>query len=303
VKTPRTVEIDHRHDPRDLVHQIMRMARTRRRALSDLFDDELDQRSTAETLEACGGALATVGLALVDVVNRDSDSYYLAIVPAADLRRLGARVEHFTGAKLARLRDRRRRAAAQRTAKNPWRELVVHSTRRSAEGALARHPIERIRAAAAWAPARDRPLVELTLALHDGDPVKIARTTRDPTRCLQALRYLSVKLAARLHAVAVLADRLRVKPDGKALHVLVCEACNVEAPDIKKVPATARDRLARLAEALLPRGGYLQSARAYAALNALAAVGDRASLALIEATCPDPPRRIAEVLERIRRRC
>lgn len=67
-----------------------------------------------------------------------------------------------------------------------------------------------LRAALASVPPGDRPLVEATLALHQGNPLELARRHEDPTLVLFAMRYLGRRAPpdVALEAIVELVGRL-----------------------------------------------------------------------------------------------
>jgi hypothetical protein len=175
--------------------------------------------------------------------------------------------------------------------KNRWRALVDRFESERGSGSRTDHVLfqlnlglrlEALKRAADDAPARDQPLVRMTMALHDGDPAAIARRTREPELCLRALAYLKER-GDILAAVAILVRRLDVQPDRGRLHVLVCEACdvwNAKAADasLRYVAQKDRARLARLADAMLGK-----NPRWDLGFAAVTNVGDEDSLPLIAA--------------------
>jgi hypothetical protein len=74
--------------------------------------------------------------------------------------------------------------------------------------------VEELRAALAFVPTCDRPLVETSLALNDRDPLVLARTHADPALVLHAARYMTKKRRAHsgLKVAAILAARLGLPP-------------------------------------------------------------------------------------------
>jgi len=274
-----------------------------RRALRAADEPALDERRTDEALALFGKLLGAAGLALV-LLDKSSDSFPLMIVApqeVAGLARLaraaGGAIEHWTGKDLAKLEAERLRKLARDKSTNPWRMLVVEhahmrGTETEAENVLfqIRHDHDgtlkaQLHAALAFAPARDRPLIEMSLALEEGRASQIARTTRDPALCLRALNHVSDRDPREaLAAAAVLAARLKLKPDGGVAHRQLGEALNVWADAkrcdaaLAKLPAADRDRLARLADGLVRKGLHGLAD----ALRALKNVGDATSLALLE---------------------
>jgi len=272
-----------------------------RRALAGDPASALDERRTEEALELFGLRLGEAGLALL-ILDVDSDSYPLVVVPAAAVPRLVAqaraarqRITPVTGARFAALEAARLRRVARDRVANPWRQLVLdyehargtdsavaavlHHLRHDRDGALA----ARITAALPFVPPRDRPRVALALALNAGDAAAVARTARDPALALRALDSVRDEdPRGRLRAAAVLAVRLRVRPDRGAVHRALGDALNLWAePDradaaLAALPAADRTRLARLADALLAVRSLWNDAG-----RALANVGDATSLALL----------------------
>lgn len=261
-------------------------------------ETQLDQRPTVETLALFGKLLGATGQALIQL-DKPSDSYALMIVPPGELpglaklaRAAGGAIIHWTGKELPKYEADRKRTLARDTTKNPWRMLVVERQHKQTSSAVATvlwdllHDDdgslrEQIRAAVEFAPERDRPLIKMALALNDGGAPRIAKTTRDPMLCLRALTYLRSEPRERLTAAAVLAARLKVKPDGGELNRLIGDALNLwddaNAVDaaLSKLSAAERDNLARLANGLLPKQGLT---RIGDALRALESVGDATSL-------------------------
>ena len=275
-----------------------------KRALRAGHEPELDERRTDEALALFGKLLGAAGQALL-VFDKSSDSFPLMVVPAADVRALislarvaGASIEHWTGKNLAKLEAERARKLARDNSKNPWRILVVEhahmrGTETEAENVLfqIRHDGDgslraRIRAAAPFASARDRPLIEMALALNDQPASRIAKTTRDPGLCLRALTNVyDVDPRERLAAAAVLAGRLHLKPDGGRAHWQLADALNLWAAPkavdaaLARLPAADRERLARLGDGLIRKG--LRGLGT--ALRAIKHVGDATSLAILVA--------------------
>lgn len=303
------VELDWKHEADDALHWVQRLAGAAgKKALAPVAKDpRLAERRTDEGLEQFGGALASARLALIEL-DKCSDSYAVMVVPAADVkplaalaRRGGQRIEHVTGKKFAAIEQERQRSQkaerARETSANRWTRLCERNWRKNTDGVLwtLRHhpyPVEAIREASADAPARDRPLIAMALALHDQPPTRLARTTKEPALCLQALRYYGLERFRpdeRVGAAAILAERLRIKPGNGKLQQQVVLACNLFADDklvdraVVKLAAAARDRLARIADAYL-EGTRHQSERWNDAYRALRSIGDETSIAAIEAS-------------------
>jgi predicted DNA-binding WGR domain protein len=301
----RLAEADWKEAGRDMLAALGRIGGApAARALRAADDADLDLRRTDEALALFGKLLGAARLALV-VLDKNSDSFPLMVVSATEVpalvalaRAAGTSIKHWTGKDLAKLEAERARADARDRSKNPWRMLVVEhahqrGTETEAESVLfqLRHDrdgslLERIRAAVPFAPARDRPLIELALALNDRPASRIARTTPDPALCLRALNNVHDDgRSERLGAAAILAARLDLKPDGGTLHRQLGEVLNLwEQPKVAdaalaRLPAADRDRLARLADGLIRKGLYGLSG----ALRALANVGDATSLELLTA--------------------
>ena len=271
-------------------------------------DEQLDERYTDEALALFGKLLGAAGLALIQL-DKSSDSYAIMVVAARDVARLAktaraARfsIVHWDGKDLAALEQRRFKKDKKRQTTNPWQRLVVEDehargTSSAVDSILfnLRHDddgdyLARIRAALPNAPKHDHPVIAMTLALYDERPSKVAKTTTDPRLCLYALKNVREDRDPfeRLAAAAILAERLRLKPDRGKDHVQLCLACNLwAAPEdldaaLAKLPRGAWARLARLADAMLAQtrpstelhgDGY----------RAIRSVGDAQSLAIIEA--------------------
>jgi predicted DNA-binding WGR domain protein len=274
-----------------------------KRALRAAHEPELDQRRTDEALALFGKLLGAAGYALL-VLDKSSDSFALVVVPVAEVRALvalaraaGESIEHWTGKDLAKLEAERARKLARDSSKNPWRILVAESAHlgfgTEAERVLSQIHHDRdgsireqIQAAVPFAPARDRPLIEMVLALNAQATSRIAKTTRDPALCLRALDYVyDDGPGERLGAVAVLVARLDVKPDGGQAHRQLGDALILSAEPkaadaaLARLPAAVRDRLARLGDGLIRKGLRGLSG----ALRALENVGDATSLSVLVA--------------------
>jgi predicted DNA-binding WGR domain protein len=301
-----------------------------KKALAPLADED---RPTEEALELFGKALASDGIALVQLDKR-SDSYVMTVRRPDDVkaltalaRKAGGRARWFRGTVLAALEKERRqeeakwaREEAKARSGNPWTRLLHSVSDGSTHLVLwqLRHrpyPVEEIRAALPYAPKRDRPLIAMVLALHDQPAFTVARATDDPASCLRALEYLGQEQrfgAERLSAAAILAERLGVPPKAGRLGEQVAAACSLYGDPAKlagvlaKVPPATRDRLARILDELLlrstPDSGLLTAARI-----ALATVGDQRSIATIEAKrsklrCENAQRFLDVTIKRIRER-
>ena len=270
--------------------------------------EELDERPTHEALERFGQLLGTVKLGLI-ALDKGSDSYALCVVPIARVaplqklaRSAGQKIDQFSGNHLAGLEAQRAKAIAKDAKpKNPWKELVARQAHQATDGAVdsvlwdLQHTtkIAQIRDALPFVPARDRPIVELTLALYDGVPEKLARSTRDPELMLRALRYINPNdpegRYQRLAATAILAARLNIALDGKKRHTQILEACNVwnegKQTDVvvARLPAVSRELLVRAGNAMLERSRGEGSDGWAAALRMLLTLGDATSLPILEA--------------------
>jgi predicted DNA-binding WGR domain protein len=276
-----------------------------RTALGGLDETGIDERRTDEALALLGRRLGEAGYALI-VLDKSSDSFPLMIVATGAVpkltplaRSVGGAIEHHNGKDLEKLEAERLRALARDRSTNPWRMLVkehahMRGTSTEAENVLfeLRHDLDgsltaRVRAAMAFAPLRDRPLIEMSLALNDQPASRVAKATREPALCLRALTNVWERDEPyeRLAAAAVLTSRLAIKPDGGVAHRQLVDALNLWAPRKKcdaalaKLRAVDRDRLARLADGLVrPNLHHLGDA-----LRALRNVGDATSLARLVA--------------------
>ncbi len=279
-----------------------------KRALKAAHEPTIDDRRTDEALAWMGGMLGKQKLALIQL-DKASDSYALAIVEATRAKPLiklartaGERIVHHDGADLAKLtKERQRDEAKHSTAnKNAWATMVAehaHVQISSAVdsvlwGLLHNNPtIDRVRAAVTVAPKRDRPLIEMTIAIYDGSASKLAKTTKQPELLLQALRYLEARTVERryerLAAAAILADRLKIAPDRGKRHHAVCAACNLWSYDkqtdaqLARLPAAARDRLARFGDGLLGKQTIEGTEDFAEAMRMLSICGDAKSLPLL----------------------
>ncbi len=276
-----------------------------KRALAAAHEPTLDDRYTYEALQLFGKLLGAAGLALI-ALDKNSDSYALMVVAAKDVARLarvaqkaGGEIAHHTGKELAAEEQKRFKKDKTRQTTHPWQQLVVRyeymqGTNSAVDSLLyhLRHDFKgehmaAIRAAMPSAPKRDQPIIAMTLALYDGSPSRIAKTTKDPALCLRALNNLREEYAPfeRLAAAAILADRLRVTPGPGKLADAVCEACNLWAKPklvtaaLGKLPKGARARLARIVEATLTPQSDADSIGYLAIVN----VGDAASLPVLAA--------------------
>jgi hypothetical protein len=274
-----------------------------RRALKAAHEWWLDDRPTDEALVFFARLLEKDRLALVQI-DKDSDSFALMIVPAARVAKLerlgGARIVLHPGDSLEKLEAARARREMKKRSTNRWGTLCdrfEHSrgNETKAENVLFELNFDRkllgeIKDALSHVPKRDRPLVEMTIALHEGDAAAIARKTREPELCLRALEYLKSKpkVEGVLAAVAILARRLGVRPEDRdRRHVLVCEASNLwetrtADASLALLPRADRALLARLADGMLERMTEV-SPRWDTGFNAMNTVGDEASLPILAA--------------------
>lgn len=293
----RLVEVDWKECASDVLAGLDRIGgKAAQRALRPAHAeaDIDDRRTTQNALEYFGALLAVAGLALISL-EKSSDSYPLMVVAAGDVARVTAlarqarqKVVRWKG-KVAPAPPPKRPSThawksllasyAHAKGPEPLCETVLKQLRTDLDGSLR----ARIRAALPTAPARDRALVEMTLALADGDPIKHAKSATDPARCLHALAYLPERPFERLAAAATLVERISA-PDPRR----VVAACNLWSQPaevdaaVAKLGARRQALLARIAEAQLRRAqpGSLMIG---AAAHALASVGDPSSLAAIDA--------------------
>ncbi len=278
-----------------------------KRALKAAHEPELDERRTYEAIALFGRLLGGSKLALISL-EKNSDSYALGIVAAGRLaplqklaRSAGVVIVHHDGKELEKLEKERGRHQAKFTSMNPWVEICAeHDHERTATavdsvlwGLLHDDPkIDRVREVMSFAPKRDHALIAMTLAIYDGSASKLAKTTKEPALLLTALRYLEADAAdrryERLAASAILAERLKIKPDRGKLHVAICDACNlwdydkVSDAQLARLPAASRDRLARFGDAMLVRA-HEGDERWEMAHRMLSLCGDATSLPLIAA--------------------
>ncbi len=307
------VEVDWREDAAAILRALRRAASASAGKLlaSAARGMANEVRSTEEVLERFGKALVPSGVALLQLQQK-SDSYVLTLQPAAQVPALrslakkgGGDSRWFRGeAKvLAALEKETKRAiakaereAAREESDDPWKRLVHSSWQKNVDGALWKlrlepFPVEEVREALPFAPARVQPLVAMALLLHDRPASAVARETDDPALCAKALKYLGQERRhglERLAAAAIVAERLGVPPKRGPLALAIAEACNLFGDaktndrHVKKLPPDARRRLARIAEDILARSDLGDERDA--ALHALAALGDHESMAALEAS-------------------
>jgi hypothetical protein len=146
-----------------------------------------------------------------------------------------------------------------------------------------------LRAALAEVPAKDRALVEATLAAREGDPVTLASSWPDPVALLHALRYLDARqfALARLQAACILGDRVDTSdPRGTHLTALVYAVNLGATPEAEAgwyaLAERERERLAHAVN-LFFSGGQ----ETHLALCAMRTVGDDQSLPLIDQSVGD----------------
>ncbi|MCW5809125.1 MAG: hypothetical protein KIT31_42620, partial [Deltaproteobacteria bacterium] len=201
------IELDWKHEAADALGHLERLAgRAGKKALAACrADPELEERPTYEALELFGKTLGGAQRALLHL-DKQSDSYVLVVVDAhavANLvglaKKAGGTIQHLDGGGLAAEEAKRRKSSAKqaraRASVNRWTQLLLTTVENTTDDALwtLRHhpyPLEAIRAAMPDAPARDRPLVEMVVAVHDKPASAVARATKDPALCLRALNYL-----------------------------------------------------------------------------------------------------------------
>jgi hypothetical protein len=279
------------------------------KALALALDDELKRRGLEEAFALAAGLLGERRLALVELPS-NSDTTWATIVPVADVHSLitlGRRAGHsllvWTDAGLEKAQQLRRKKEAGPARSDAWKALLDarrHITRKPTVDDVIfelRYPDEadellpKLEAALPSVPAKDRPVVEHVLALWQGSPVKLARSTKDPASCLRALAAADqTRPLETVQAAAILAARLRVKGDRGTLHEQVVCALNFwddqfpESsakkldPQLARLPRADLARLARLCdEGIGKTGGGLTDA-----LYALKTVGDATSLTVLE---------------------